>query len=189
MKWLAASCLVFGICAQAQTVLVRDIDKRPLQTVAVNDLSPAAQKAVRALVDDQAASFTDSKTPRAKPVQPEFAVQQIPVAPAGHRLYEVLFTGEFGCMGVGNHCRGVVLDETATGVTTVFDEEASGMDVVRRPNLQMPDLALYEQEGHVGMDTYVYRFDGAAWKPYRCALAKLEDFPPKRVVADRPCKP
>ncbi len=39
--------------------------------------------------------------------------------------------------------------------------------------LQMPDIL----------------FNGTEWRPYLCAEAEIVDFPPVRIVADKPCTP
>lgn len=189
MKRLLLGCVWMAGCSQAQAILVRDIDTRPLSKVSLRELSPAAKKAVQSILDDQATLFTDLNANGTNPVKPEFLLERIPVAPVGHHLYELSLTGEFGCTGNTPNCRTAVLDETPSGVDVVDDNGFAGVAVVRRPNLQLPDLVLYEQEGHFGMSTVVYRFDGTAWKLIRCAYADIADFPPKRIVADKPCQP
>lgn len=155
----------------------------------MKDVSPVVQKAITAMLDDQKALFQDRNSNGATSVTAEYVMERIPVAPAGHTLYVISLTGEFGCIGNSPNCRTAVLDETTAEVAVIDDNGFAGIAVVRRPHLQMPDIAFYEQEGHFGMSTTVYRYDGAAWKPFRCAYAPMTGFPPKRVVADQPCKP
>ena len=87
------------------------------------------------------------------------------------------------------NCEEDVFDETASGIDTVTSGEGAGVSVVRRPNLQMPDIAAYEQEGHFAKDVTVYRFDGSSWKPFLCkSVEPINDDPNPAIVADKPCK-
>ena len=79
----------------------------------------------------------------------------------------------------------MVFDETPQGVITVADWGGVGMGVIRRPNLQMPDIATYEQLGHFAIYTTVYRFTEEKWRAYLCKdspIADAEDPHPKWVA-------
>ena len=98
-------------------------------------------------------------------------------------------------------------DETAAGVEKI-DGDGIGLSVVRRPNLQMPDLAFVEQEGHhtdgptgtpetawlpVSYRPFlftvtVYRLANGVWKPYLCKSTETDRDPNRAVVADSPCR-
>ena len=100
------------------------------------------------------------------------------------------WTARWGCTGNGPNCREAVLDETATAVVTIDDNGFEHVAVVRRPMLQMPDIAFYEQEGHFGMSTPVYRFDGSRWRPYLCNyVSPINHDPDPNIVADQPGTP
>ena len=64
-----------------------------------------------------------------------------------------------------------------------------GIAVVRRPNLQMPDIATYEQLGHFATATTVYRFKGHAWSAIMCKDSPIADAEEQNpdLVADKPC--
>ena len=60
-------------------------------------------------------------------------------------------------------------------VKTIADFGRVGIEVVRRPMLQMPDIVTHEQLGHFATYTTVYRYDGQAWRPYLCKDAPIAD--------------
>ena len=185
---LLAVMLVPGIFAQAP-VLARDIDKRPLPKVSMAELSPGMRGKVQSLIDQARATETPEDKNRATPPSLETTVYRIPVAPPGHKLYLVEQGGELACAPAGVNCEEDVFDETASGINTVTSGEGAGVSVVRRPNLQMPDIAAYEQEGHFAKDVTVYRFDGSSWKPFLCkSVEPINDDPNPAIVADKLCK-
>ena len=163
---------------RSEQILTRDIDKRPLPQVSVKALSPAMQKAVKEIVEQD-------------PRPESYSIYQIPVAPKAHRMYLVEQEGKSVCAINGPNCAFTVLDESANQVTTVVDTSGVGIAVVRRPNLQMPDIAAYEQLGHFATYTTVFRFDGRTWKPFRCKETPIADAadPHPSLVADKPCTP
>lgn len=166
-------------------VLTRNIDKRPLPAEALDSLSPAMRRAVEAVLQDVRLGADPNRATRELLA---YTLQRIPVAPRDHTLHLLAFTGELGCASNGPNCRAVVFDETVAGVETVVDDGVVAIAVVRRPHLQLPDIARYEQEGHASMDTMVLRFDGTAWKPFRCSNELITaTLTPKRTVADKPC--
>ena len=75
-----------------------------------------------------------------------------------------------------------------TGITAVTTGQVRDIGVVRRPNLQMPDIAVYDQLGHFAMDITVYRLNGSEWHPYLCKeIDPMNDDPNPAVIADKPC--
>ena len=170
-------------------ILARDVDKRSLQKVSMAELSPGMRRKVQALIDDARATETPADKNRATAPSLETTIYRIPVAPHGHKLYLVEQIGELACAPAGVNCEEDVFDETASGIDTVTNGEGAGVSVVRRPNLQMPDIAAYEQEGHFAKEVTVFRFDGSSWKPFLCkSVEPINDDPNPAIVADKPCK-
>ncbi len=135
-------------------MLTRDVDKRPLPKVAIAELSPAMRKAIESLVEEEKADESPADMNRATPPALVTEIYRIPVALRGHKLYLIEQNGELACAPAGVNCYESVLDETLSGLVTVIDGQVAGISVVRRPNLQMPDIAAYEQEGHFAMDVH-----------------------------------
>ena len=160
----------------------------------MQELSPAMQKAVRTLIGSLKADETPEDRQGATPPSLHTTIYRIPVAPRDHKLYLVDQTGELACSPNGANCTQVVLDETASGVINTMgnspgDTAGAGISVVRRPNLQMPDLAAHFQLGHFAMDITVFRWNGTGWHPYLCKeLDPINDDPDPAIVADKPCK-
>ena len=153
-------------------MLTRDIDKRPLPKVTLADLSPAMRSTLKLLLAEE---------PRAK----SFDINRIPAAPHEHKLYVLEQNGSEVCGDNVQNCPETVFDETPQGVVTVAEWGGVGMAVVRRPNLQMPDIATYEQLGHASIYTTVYRFTQDRWQAYLCKdspIADAEDPHPEWVA-------
>ncbi len=153
------------------------------------ELSVAMRLQVQRLIDNAEAGETAQDKDRITPPSLETEVYRIPVAPKGHKLYVVEQTGERITSPNGaNSEADTVLDETAAGIATVMDGTGAGFAVARRPDLQMPDIAAYEQLGHSAMSVTVYRFNGSAWKPYLCKqMEPIGDGANPAVLADKPC--
>ena len=184
--------LSWPLCSQSSKedrILSRDLDKRPLRQIAIGALPQRVRAAVHSLIAEERSEESATDKQRDIPATLRTIVYRIPVAPKDHRMYLVEQSGEPGCAANGPNCETLVLDETADSVITVVDDGLTEVDVIRRPHLQMPDIAAYEQEGHFGFHVTVYRFDGHTWKPYRCRTAAItEDLHPA-ILADKPCAP
>ena len=167
---------------------MRDVDKRPLPKVAFATLSQAMRSAVEAILREEKADAPASDRDRATPPSLQTTIYRIPVAPRGHALYLLEQEGELACAPNGANCNEAVLDETRAGIDAVTTGGVAEIRVVRRPHLQMPDIAAYEQEGHFAMDITVFRFDGKSWHAYRCKeISPIGADPDPAVIADRPC--
>jgi hypothetical protein len=166
-------------------VLTRDIDKRPLPRVALESLSPRMRDAVKAVLnetkqDDRLEGVSEIIVP---------VIQRIPIAPRDHRLYLVQLSGVAACAPAGVNCVLVVFDETQSQVTEVVDGPLAEVIVIRRPNLQMPDIGAREQLGHFANHMTVYRFADNKWSPYACKETSIagDDDPHPKILADASC--
>ena len=188
---LLAVLLIPGALGQAP-VLQRDMDKRPLPQVTMAQLSPGMRGKVQALISEAKEAETPEQKNRATPPIVVTTIYRIPVAPKDHRLYYIQQDGESACAPNGPNCGFAVYDETAADINVVVEDSGVSIGVVRRPNLQMPDIVAYDQSGHVSTDITVYRFNGSTWKPYLCNEVPVSeeygDTHPT-VLADKPCKP
>ncbi len=180
---------VFAVKVVSQSVprdhaiLTSDIDRRPLPKVSFTALSPRMRSYTRAL-------FAQEKAESGARLRAETTIYRIPVAPAGHRLYFIDQNGEDVCAGNGAvNCPQAVVDETPKEVKTIIQGGSAGVMVVRRPHLQMPDIAVVVQQGHFATDVTAYRYDGKAWAIYLCKhIEPIRDDPTPAIVADQPCK-
>ena len=166
-------------------VLSRDIDKRALPEVKLPALSPKMQQAIRALLKETEEEAGTEDAPASLRVD----IQRIPVAQRDHGLYLVALSGKYACAPAGVNCTLAVFDETQSSVTTIVSGQLADMLVVRRPNLQVPDIAAIEQLGHFAQYVTVYRFDGHSWLPYACKQTSItgDDDPHPELLADAPC--
>ena len=98
-------------------------------------------------------------------------------------------SGDLACYSdlPGPNCLLAVYDETDEGVSDIVKEIDEGIDVVRRPHLQMPDIAVYERTGRATESVVVYRYNNEEWQRYRCGEIDLRDDPQPVVVADKLC--
>ena len=179
--------------ARNDRVLARDVDKRPLPKVTMAELSPSMRKAVQALINSAKANATPQDKNRATPPSLTTTIYRIPVAPRDHKLYFIDQNGELACSPNQVNCVQTVLDETPSGIVPVVsdtgDSAGAGISVVRRPNLQMPDIAASYQLGHFAMDVTVFRFDGKGWHPYLCKeIEPINADPDPAIIANKPCK-
>ena len=167
---------------QNQAILRRDIDPRPLPIVSITALSARMRTCIKGL---SAGEETDAGTEATTGT----TIYRIPVAPVGHRLYFIDQNGEGVCAPNGApNCEQTVVDETKQGLETVTKGSSACITVVRRPRLQMPDIAVVVQEGHAATDVTVFRYDGKTWAPYLCKhIEPIGNDPTPNIVADRPC--
>ena len=165
-----------------QAILRRDVDPRPLPKVPLTALSPKMRSYIKTLLAEEMADVGSGEM--AKTV-----IYRIPVAPAGHRLYLIDQNGKNLCAPDGApNCPETVVDETAQELETVTEGGSAGVMVVRRPHLQMPDVAVIVQEGHFATDVTAYRYDGKRWKTYLCKhIEPIGNDPTPDIVADAPC--
>jgi len=82
-----------------------------------------------------------------------------------------------------------VFDETQSKVTEVVDGQLAEVIVIRRANLQMPDIGAREQMGHLANYMTVYRFAGDKWSRYACKETSIagDDDPHPEFAADAQC--
>lgn len=168
--------------AHNQAILTRDIDRRPLPKISLANLSPRMRSYTRALLAQEKADSGAGATP-------ETMIYRIPVAPAGHRLYLIDQKSEGVCGGNGAlNCPQTVVDETTKELQTIVQGGSAGILVVRRPHLQMPDIAVVVQEGHFATNITAYRYLGKAWAVYLCKhIEPIDNDPAPAIVADAPC--
>ena len=165
-----------------QAILTRDVDRRPLPKISLANLSPRMRSYTRALLAQEKADSGTGATP-------ETMIYRIPVAPAGHRLYLIDQKSGEVCGGSGAlNCPQTVVDETTKEVQTVVQGGSADALVVRRPHLQMPDIAVVVQEGHFATDITAYRYIGKAWAVYLCKhIEPIDNDPAPAILADAPC--
>lgn len=176
---LSSSCMKPVI----SPVLSRDVDSRPLSEVKLASLSAKMQLAVRGLAEKAKRDAGVSK-------DLQVAIHKIPVAPRDHALYLVELSGDGACARAGENCTLAVFDEVQDTVVTAVHGQFAEALVVRRPNLQMPDIgARYALGGGFGSYMTVYRFMGGRWALYACkkTSADGEDDPHPEFLADATC--